>query len=52
MFLPIPSRPIREPAVEKRGLLVWVRDVGAHLGLEVQRREDPEVRLVPGMDRV
>jgi hypothetical protein len=35
-----------------RGLLVGVRDVGAHLGQEVQGIEYPEVRLVAGVDTV
>jgi hypothetical protein len=35
-----------------RGLLMSVRDVGAHLGQEVQGIEYPEVRLVAGVDTV
>jgi hypothetical protein len=50
--LPVASRPIGVPAVEERGLLVGIGDVGAHLGEEVQGIEHPEVRLVPRVDRV
>jgi hypothetical protein len=35
-----------------RGLLVGVRDVGAHLGEEVHGIEYPEVRLVPWVNSV
>jgi hypothetical protein len=35
-----------------RGLLVGVRDVGAHLGQEVQGIEHAEVRLMAGVDNI
>ena len=52
VLLPIATRAIGVPAVEERGLLVRIGDVGAHLGEEVQRIEHPEIRLVTRMDRV
>ena len=52
MLLAVASRAIGVPAIEERGLLVGVRDVGIHLGQEVQGIEHPEVRLVARMDIV
>jgi hypothetical protein len=39
VLLPIPARSVRVAAIEERGLLVRIGDVGAHLGEEVQRIE-------------
>jgi len=50
--LAIPPGPVGVPAIEERGLLVGVRDVGAHLGQEVQGIEHPKVRLMAGVDDV
>jgi hypothetical protein len=35
-----------------RGLLMSVRDVGAHLGEEVQGIEYAEIRLMAGVDNI
>jgi hypothetical protein len=42
----VAPRPVRVPAIEERGLLVDIGDLGGHLRQEVQRVEHPEVRLV------
>jgi hypothetical protein len=52
VLLPIASRPMGVPAIEDRRLLVRVRDVGAHLGEEVQGIEHAEACLVMRVDRV
>lgn len=46
----VAPRPVRVPAIEERGLLVDIGDLGGHLRQEVQRVEHAEVRLVPGVD--
>jgi len=50
--LAVTPRPIGVPAIEDGRLLVRIRDVGTHLGQEVQGIEHAEVRLVTRVDNV